>query len=441
MPEQADEWQTVSKKGSKAAINSKVQGRKEGKRNGKDSSISITDKESRGCKCCSGGAGGVTLTEIREKAFVKGHLSSSSSSALAVASQDEIRGGVTDEHLIAKINAHVSALQASEYFKFVCATLDNSICSSNSSVTTTGVGNDGVEVNSVVALGVGSYAGSANALLQFALFLCLGTYFQEKINKGSNRRSNHSSNSNDSHTSFDATSVSASASSSSSVQLTCCDPCMTPQDARIAIFYNVSVISNNKGKYRATAVHNIQKSEEKCSGNTESSCCAVDHSPSVVHSEDDHHHCHHHQHNEKECVNTATTSTTTTTTATTTTPDSDTAREDSSPPSSRKRSMTFYFMPHCPYRLYCNLLWENWDILDKMCIFGNSFESYGARRLSSGDPDPTDSIRSIGPFLTECSMWPRKKVKAFLANVRNDRQLNVLTHLENAVCDLRLVIG
>jgi hypothetical protein len=34
-------------------------------------------------------------------------------------------------------------------------------------------------------------------------------------------------------------------------------------------------------------------------------------------------------------------------------------------------SNTIYFMPHCPYRLYCNVLWENWDILDRISIFGN----------------------------------------------------------------------
>ena len=34
---------------------------------------------------------------------------------------------------------------------------------------------------------------------------------------------------------------------------------------------------------------------------------------------------------------------------------------------------TLYFMPHCPYRLYCNILWENWDILDNILILGNRY--------------------------------------------------------------------
>jgi hypothetical protein len=32
---------------------------------------------------------------------------------------------------------------------------------------------------------------------------------------------------------------------------------------------------------------------------------------------------------------------------------------------------TLYFCPHCPYRLYCNILWANWDNLDNIYIFGN----------------------------------------------------------------------
>ena len=34
---------------------------------------------------------------------------------------------------------------------------------------------------------------------------------------------------------------------------------------------------------------------------------------------------------------------------------------------------TLFFMPHCPYRLYCNLLWSNWEkeSLQKLFILGN----------------------------------------------------------------------
>lgn len=32
---------------------------------------------------------------------------------------------------------------------------------------------------------------------------------------------------------------------------------------------------------------------------------------------------------------------------------------------------TLFFMPHCPYRLYVNLLWENWNNLENIIILGN----------------------------------------------------------------------
>jgi SRR1 len=32
---------------------------------------------------------------------------------------------------------------------------------------------------------------------------------------------------------------------------------------------------------------------------------------------------------------------------------------------------TLFFMPHCPHRLYINLLWENWSQLNSVIILGN----------------------------------------------------------------------
>lgn len=43
-----------------------------------------------------------------------------------------------------------------------------------------------------------------------------------------------------------------------------------------------------------------------------------------------------------------------------------------------------FFMPHCPRRLYSNLLWANWapDALPRLVVAGNR---YGVVRSWSGD--------------------------------------------------------
>jgi hypothetical protein len=37
---------------------------------------------------------------------------------------------------------------------------------------------------------------------------------------------------------------------------------------------------------------------------------------------------------------------------------------------------TFFFMPHCPYGLYCNTLWCNWDRLDSIVLLGNRYDRH-----------------------------------------------------------------
>jgi hypothetical protein len=43
-------------------------------------------------------------------------------------------------------------------------------------------------------------------------------------------------------------------------------------------------------------------------------------------------------------------------------------------------TMTLFFMPHCPYRLYVNLLWANWDNLENVVILGNRY--FQTRKIS-----------------------------------------------------------
>ncbi|RYG95026.1 hypothetical protein EON65_56585 [archaeon] len=40
------------------------------------------------------------------------------------------------------------------------------------------------------------------------------------------------------------------------------------------------------------------------------------------------------------------------------------------------KSTVLYFMPHCPFRLYSNVLWDHWHELDSILIFGNRYASY-----------------------------------------------------------------
>lgn len=51
-------------------------------------------------------------------------------------------------------------------------------------------------------------------------------------------------------------------------------------------------------------------------------------------------------------------------------------------------------MPHCPYRLYCNVLWSHWHTLDDVCILGNSFESYSLRRIHINPSSKVDANMS-----------------------------------------------
>lgn len=54
-------------------------------------------------------------------------------------------------------------------------------------------------------------------------------------------------------------------------------------------------------------------------------------------------------------------------------------------PSSKDGDCTLVYMPHCPYRLYCNVLWSLWGRLSTVCLVGNSFQSYALRRGFPGN--------------------------------------------------------
>ena len=50
--------------------------------------------------------------------------------------------------------------------------------------------------------------------------------------------------------------------------------------------------------------------------------------------------------------------------------------------SGEPNSITVFFMPHCPFSLYCNVLRANWgEDLSRVVIVGNSFSSYDERTV------------------------------------------------------------
>jgi 2'-phosphotransferase len=58
-------------------------------------------------------------------------------------------------------------------------------------------------------------------------------------------------------------------------------------------------------------------------------------------------------------------------------------------PVGTKGTTTIFFMPHCPMALYANVLYTNWDSLDKLVIFGNSLSSY-VNNSSNGNQTAKD---------------------------------------------------
>jgi hypothetical protein len=61
--------------------------------------------------------------------------------------------------------------------------------------------------------------------------------------------------------------------------------------------------------------------------------------------------------------------------------------------------ISLFFMPHCPMRLYSNLLWANWEPskISRIVIFGNSFKAYDDRIMAFDQRN--DCTNAIFPIL------------------------------------------
>ena len=60
---------------------------------------------------------------------------------------------------------------------------------------------------------------------------------------------------------------------------------------------------------------------------------------------------------------------------------------------------TLFFMPHCPLLLYGNVLWANWNNLDRVLLFGNSLHLYNERALEK--KKIIEHISLLLPFVKE----------------------------------------
>jgi SRR1 len=114
--------------------------------------------------------------------------------------------------------------------------------------------------------------------------------------------------------------------------------------------------------------------------------------------------------------------------------------KNNSSSSSSSSSVTVFWMPHCPMRLYSNVLWSNWGAnLSSIIIIGNSFTSYSDRAFwTAADCDSDSShdncIRAVMPLCTEQSIaFINNKSTAIAHNAAtNERQL---PHIEAAFND------
>ena len=147
-----------------------------------------------------------------------------------------------------------------------------------------------------------------------------------------------------------------------------------------------------------------------------------------------------------------------------------------------------FYMPHCPYRLYCNLLWANMSCLDELVILGNryvytcmiyitciclfillrftaayvyagyiyvmySFESYSTRRIppssslmADSDSNPTDLVARITPYTTELTIWSESVIDAIMKGqnydpssmrVSSSKIAALFNRLDHACSDIR----
>lgn len=113
---------------------------------------------------------------------------------------------------------------------------------------------------------------------------------------------------------------------------------------------------------------------------------------------------------------------------------------------------TVFYMPHCPMRLYSNVLWAHWPrffpssppgkIHDPVIIFGNSLLAYEERTISSCERmDDTNAVFVAAPFAREIPISVVDNAGKRCGGRGCDTTLDsgVLCHLETAFSDCNVI--
>jgi hypothetical protein len=94
---------------------------------------------------------------------------------------------------------------------------------------------------------------------------------------------------------------------------------------------------------------------------------------------------------------------------------------------------TLFYMPHCPMRLYSNVLWANWGEPlwnGSVAIYGNNFHGYDDRILGKEErTDPTNAVLRIMPHLVA------NLIDGLTSKANGGVESDLLVKMENAFND------
>ena len=98
--------------------------------------------------------------------------------------------------------------------------------------------------------------------------------------------------------------------------------------------------------------------------------------------------------------------------------------------------ITVFFMPHCPFSLYCNVLRANWgDDLSRLVIVGNSFSSYDERTVRTEERCALKQRRLGAPSRFATLLCDLCSCVSPLRQDPSNAVLRVLPYIREISCD------